>query len=128
MGVEPFKQGPMGAPLVKDGKRVGHISLGGAMLLMPVGGKTVLFEMHDVFGPIPCSKVTQEPLATVPSGFWNAYERWDIGGKLVDGNLCVVPSWCATCGGTGDHLRHLGGKHWEDLGPCRACNGKRISD
>jgi hypothetical protein len=60
------------------------------MLLMPVGGKTVLFELHHYCGPIPCSKRTLEPLSRIPAGFWEAYKRWDQGGRLVDGETCVL--------------------------------------
>lgn len=127
MGIETFKPGPTGAPLVQDGKVVGHISFGGDLLLMPLGTKTVLFELHRFFGPHPVNKKTYDPLERIPCGFWDAFDRWDAGGRLVDGETCVIKDWCKTCQGSGDESRHLGGRQYEIVGECKTCNGSRLA-
>ena len=67
------------------------VTMCGPFLLMPVEkDRSVLFEMHHYFGPIPLSKRTEEELRRIPKGFWPAYEKWDSGGRLVDGDLCVT--------------------------------------
>lgn len=111
---------------VKGKKIVGYIDYGGDELLMPVLGKLMLFEMHHYFGPIPLSKKTGSSLTNIPRGFWDAWERWDLGGKLVNENVCVVPNWCAACRGRGEELEHLGGRNWRVVGQCKKCEGKRL--
>lgn len=127
MGIESFQPGPTGSPLVQEGKVVGHISFGGDLLLMPIGAKTVLFELHRYFGPHPVSKNTFDPLERIPKGFWDAWERWGVGGKLVDGETCVLKPWCETCEGSGDEKRHAGGRNYEITGKCKSCNGARLA-
>ncbi len=90
MSSAPFTPGPVGSWIVQGNRVVGHMMLGGDMLLMPLGDKTVLFELHHYFGPIPTSKRTLEPLERIPRGFWDAFERWVKAGRLVDGELCVL--------------------------------------
>ena len=58
-----------------------------------MGEKRVLFEMHRYFGPIPLNRKTEQPLERVPRGLDDAVERWKLGGKLVDGDVCVVSEW-----------------------------------
>lgn len=106
----------------EQGQRVGHISLGGAILEMPLpNGKTQLFEMHNYFGPIPVSRVTHDPLQRNPSkAFWLAFARWTVGGELVDGNRCVLRDdvqACLLCKGDGFMGR--------DQHPCPECGGKQ---
>lgn len=102
---------------------VGHVSLGGDLLEMPVNGKFVLFEMHRYFGPQPVIRKTLYCLQRIPAGFWDAYERWDAGGKMMNENVCVVPAWCSLCRGSGNE---------EDPSAkgmaitCRACNGTKV--
>lgn len=48
-------------------KIVGHVSLGGDLLEMPVNGKFVLFEMHRYFGPQPVSRKTLYCLQRIPA-------------------------------------------------------------
>ena len=126
MTVAPFQQSPSSAMLVEDGKVVGHVSLGGDFLLMPVGDKTILFEQHRYFGPWPLNKTTQDPMTRVPKGFWDAIDRWRLGGQLVDGDLCVVSEWCESCGGTGQE-RLIVGRLIQSTGPCKSCNGARLA-
>ena len=126
MSAKIYVPGPTGSPLVKDGQVVGHISFGGDLLLIPVAGKEVLFEMHHYFGPHPVSKKTWYPLERIPKGFWDAYERWSIGGKIVDGDRCIVPPWCPSCRGTGRTIRMIGKRTGIDEGACEQCNGKRV--
>jgi hypothetical protein len=114
------------AHIIKGKKIVGHVDFGGDELLMPVGGKTVLFEMHHYFGPVPLNKKTGSGLENIPKGFWDAWERWDLGGKLVNENVCVVPEWCSLCRGRGEEVRHLGGRHYQVVGECKKCHGKKI--
>lgn len=113
-------------PLTIGKKRVGTITVGGPELLMPVGLRTVLFEMHQYFGPVPMSKTTGSALANIPRGFWDAFERWEAGGKLVVESLCVCREWCSRCEGLGDETRQIIGRHYEVLGPCKRCNGDRL--
>lgn len=122
---ETYVPGQTGSPLVKDGKVIGHISFGGDLLLIPVGGKEVLFEMHRYFGPHPVSKKTWSPLGRIPNGFWDAYERWSIGGKLVEGDCCIVSEWCHKCKGNGREIRMIGKRTGIDDGPCKLCHGNR---
>ena len=123
----PFVNTPHCARVVKDNRVVAHLSLGGRTIVMPIGkSKTVLFEMHNYFGPIPLNKRTDEPMDRIPKAFWDAFERWDLGGKMMDGDTCVTPSWCEECGGHGDKTRHLGGRHYEIIGKCDKCKGARI--
>lgn len=112
---------------MQDGKVVGHVSFGGDLLLMPIGTKTVLFELHHYFGPHPVSKKTFDPLERIPKGFWDAWERWDVGGRLVDGDLCILRHWCKVCDGSGDETKHIGGRNYEIVGKCKTCNGSRLA-
>ena len=127
MSIQSFEPSPSGAPLIQRGKVVGHISLGGSLLRMPIGQKVVLFEIHRYFGPHPVSKKTHDPLQRIPRGFWDAYERWDLGGNYVDGDMCVVPDWCKVCGGVGRESKAYGGKHFKFIGACKSCNGLRLN-
>lgn len=127
MSIETFTPSPSCSPLVQHGKVVGHISFGGDLLLMPLGAKEVLFELHNYLGPHPVSKKTLAPLERIPHGFWDAYERWDVGGRQVDGETCVLREWCQLCKGSGEEMRHLGGKHYECVGKCKSCNGARLA-
>lgn len=103
-----------------------HLSMGGPILLIPVGssGKTVAFEMHSYFGPIPVSKRTYDPLSNVPSGFWKAFELWEMGGKMVMENICVIPVQCDHCDGLGFMVDLSSGR--AIAGPkCPKCDGKK---
>lgn len=123
MAVEKFEPGPSGCMLVEVGKVVGHISLGGRELLMPIGKRTVLFEMHRYHGPMPVNKKTGCGLERIPEAFWDAYERWDLGGQLVDGDLCVLREWCPECKGSGMEI-DLSIR--EVIGKCKMCNGSKL--
>jgi hypothetical protein len=70
--------------------RGGVVCLSGPYLTIDVDGREVLFEMHSYFGPMPLNKRTEEPLERIPRGFWEAFDRWVSGGKLVDGNQCIA--------------------------------------
>ena len=74
----------------ENGRRVGHMSLSGPTLRMPVGNRLVPFELHRYFGPVPLRKdgcLTQR----VARGFWDAFEAWKASGKLVtDDDVCVI--------------------------------------
>jgi hypothetical protein len=110
-----------------QGRRVGTMTIGGPFLrLVTSSGREVLFEMHAWFGPHPVSKKTRDPLDRIPAGFWNAIERWELGGSLVDGDRCVVPQWCGNCDGIGRETLCIDRLNRVDLGPCKACNGTRI--
>ena len=126
MSAEPFKPSPTGAMLVQGNKIVGHVSYGGDLLLMPMGNRNVLFEIHPYHGPAPLNKKTLEPLNNIPAGFWDAVDRWIAGGQLVDGDLCVVGEWCMACNGSGEEARHIGGGRYSVAGCCKACNGTKL--
>ena len=72
-----------------DGKVVGTITLGGEILKMPCRKKIQHFEMHKWFGPVPCNQDGEEAERKA-ADFWDRYEQWDAGGRLVDGDLCVI--------------------------------------
>jgi hypothetical protein len=103
-----------------------HIDVGGPAYLMPLGGKLRPFELHPYCGPSPCHAVTGEILEHIPTGFWDAWERWDKGGRQLDSDVCVLPDWCDRCKGSGDEIRHLGGKHYELVGQCLKCKGAGV--
>jgi len=103
-----------------------HIDVGGPTYQIQLGGKWRPFEDHPYCGPTPLNGRTGEPLTSMPAAFWDAINRWAVGGKQLDGERCRVPSWCPTCKGEGDEWRHIGGKHYEIAGPCKTCGGKRI--
>lgn len=78
------------------------LTLGDPVREIDVRGKVVAFEDHRIFGPMPVHRKTHEPLKTNPSlAFYDAWERWKIGGKKLDGIRCVVPEWCHRCKGEG---------------------------
>lgn len=91
-----------------------HLSLGGPTYRISVRGKLIPFEMHPYCGPA---------LERIPRGFWDAIELWQKGGSKLEGDICVVPSKCIGCNGTGYLLRHLGGRSCEVVGKCEACGG-----
>ena len=125
--LHPFVQPRSCFPLEHAGKVVGTITLGGPDLLMPVGSRTVLFEMHGYCGPMPISKKTGEELKRIPAGFWDAYDRWVAGGKLVADGVCYVREWCPKCRGCGEERRHIGGRSYEFIGDCKDCSGSGLS-
>lgn len=97
--------------IAKDGRVSAHIDYGGDLLLLPLAdGREVVFEMSKWFGPIPSSKKTLDPLARIPRGFWEAYERWDNDGRLVvDCGEKVVWGRCVfRGGGNSDDVIHNG--------------------
>lgn len=105
-----------------------HMSIGGPTLYLIANFKKVPFEMHRVFGPIPL-KGNGDPRQNIPRGFWDAYERWDLGGKLVDGQTCVVPAWCRMCGGAGyieGEKRRVQRRLCSEALTCPVCGGKKI--
>lgn len=103
----------------------GIVTVGGPILLMPVGiGRLVRFEMHSYCGPCPVTKTGSE-MRSVPNGFWDAVDRWCAGGKLVDGDRCVVPLWCKRCRGQGNEAEPIGGRHFTAT-TCVMCHGKKV--
>lgn len=103
-----------------------HLSLGGPILRMQCDKRIQHFEMHNYFGPMPCKQNGDES-ERVARGFWDHFERWQLGGKLVDDDLCIVPEWCSACEGSGEEAEQLSPRRFMSLGPCKACGGKRIS-
>jgi len=103
-----------------------HLSVGGPTHQINVRGRQVPFEMHPYCGPTPVHKITGDPLLNTPPGFWDAIDLWIRGGKKMDGETAVVPAACADCDGSGDEMKHLGGKHYELVGRCKACKGKGV--
>jgi hypothetical protein len=87
---KPFKDTPTGGVLVDGEKKVvGFISYCGAFLWMPVGKRRQRFELHSYHGPMPCRKDGCTTLRCL-RGFYDQYEKWEKGGRLVDGDVCVV--------------------------------------
>jgi hypothetical protein len=103
--------------------KVACLLIGGPTLFMPMRGKLWPFEMHPYMGPCPLSPKKHKPLNThrEPPGFWDAWERFDLGGRVIDGTTCVVPEWCEVCERSGyeSEKRMV-------IGPCNSCNGKRV--
>ena len=123
--IRPY-EAPSQSVFLTIGDRPAHLSMGGPILLIQVGrtGKTVAFEMHSYFGPQPVSKRTYDPLARVPSGFWKSYKLWEMGGKMVMENTCVLPDQCNYCDGLGFMVDRSSGR--AIAGPaCPKCDGKK---
>ena len=89
-GIAPFAAPSQHVDIAKKGRRIGTISVGGPILRIMCGRREVAFEMHNYFGPTPVNKRTHEALTREPAGFWDAVEAWVRGGKVVDGDRCVV--------------------------------------
>lgn len=123
----PFvDNGPHGSPLYHDGKRVGHISWGGPELVMPLAdGTTMVFEMHHYFGPTPLDS-KGDILDDVPGKFWDAWELWDLGGKMVIENHCVVPEKCPACKGVGAEVEMISKRTAVVGETCKVCDGKKV--
>ena len=104
------------------------LMLGGPTYLLPAADKVHLFEVHPYCGPTPVGK-RGDPLASNPTKrFWDAYERWDLGGRQIadDGKTCVVPEWCGFCGGSGyDEIERVGNQ--VVIEECPKCDGQKLS-
>lgn len=111
--------------IVRRGRRVGTMSVGGPILKITLdSGRVVHFEIHNYFGPMPLNQRTGCELSRCPAGFWDAILRWQEGGRLVDGDVCLVPAWCEKCDGRGtvrDERSKL-------MRLCKECSGTRIRD
>ena len=103
-----------------------HINYGGPVYYIYVRGKLRPFEMHSYFGPIPLHLKTLDPLEREPPGFWKSIEWWEMGGKRMEGNQCLIPPWCKSCEGTGYELEHWGGRNHRIIGPCQVCKGAKF--
>lgn len=124
-----FKSPPQCLPLEQNGEVVGTISIGGSELHMPISpSRYVLFEMHSYLGPVPLNKKTGELLERVPRKFWDCYKRWELGGKLVDGETCHVPDWCHACKGSGCEVDMSSKRSGVVKGKCKACHGSQLHD
>lgn len=122
MPVEAFKPGPQGFFFTDESGRIGHVSMSGDILEIEVGKRIRAFEMHRVFGPTVVNRKTGDPINSDPGkAFWDAFERWQINGRMVDGIRCVVPHWCMRCSGSG--LVETGPKM---ASTCPRCNGIKI--
>lgn len=87
-----------------------HISLGGPMRKISVGGKVIEFEMHPYCGP-NILKRNGEPLKHQPMAFLEAASLWAQQGEKIDEQgLCI---WFRE---PKEILQHLGGKHWKLVG------------
>ena len=102
------------------------MTVGGPVYEIMVAGKLCAFEMHYL-GPMPCTPKRHDPIDRDPGRrFWDAVERWQRGGSIVADGRCVVPNWCALCGGSGfetykeAYNRRTYGK------PCSRCKGEAI--
>jgi len=106
------------------------ILVGGPTLFISLNGKAQPFELHPYCGPCPLSRRDNDtPIAVgrEPKGFFDAIERWELGGKQTVGDFCVVPEWCRECSGSGRKVEHVGGRTYLDQGPCEKCNGTRLT-
>lgn len=104
-----------------------HMAIGGPDLIMPLAnGKTQLFELHNYFGPIPLNKRTGESISRIPKAFWDAWELWDRSGKLIQGNVCVLPNKCPLCNGLGFEVEMLDSRNGVIGDECLLCEGKKF--
>ncbi len=128
MPATPFIPPPQCFPIRIGGSAyVTHLSVGGLVLRFSVNGKTFAFEMHNQCGPIPVTPKTEEMLkGDWPKVAWSALDRWCLGGKLVEGDQCVIPEWCRLCGGTGDVPTGETYRRSPVVEQCGRCKGKRI--
>ena len=70
-----------------------HLSIGGRDLKIDTGKRVVTFEMHPQAGPTPLNR-HGDPLTRIPAGFYDAIDRWEAGGGVTIGDVCVVPETC----------------------------------
>lgn len=117
--------------IVENKRVVGHLAIGGPTLFLFVGVERFAFEMHNYFGPMPLTPKTLEPTCKLPpQRFWDAYERWELGGKLVAGSICDVPEWCQHCEGKGhtisDTKTRIGRIMAHETQQCPMCHGAKI--
>jgi hypothetical protein len=71
-----------------------HLSVGGSIQTIQVGGKRYRFEMHPVCGPIALSKRDKE-LKEQPLAFLEAASFWAQQGRRVDEDGLCVWEWPA---------------------------------
>jgi hypothetical protein len=102
-----------------------HISFGGPEVVFSVRGKERRIEIHPYFGPIALNARTGEPTVNYPPGFWDVWERFDAGRRVVVAGYAVAPPWCSECRGFGRRLANVGGLKMDD-GVCTACEGRRV--
>lgn len=105
------------------------VLVGGPTYYMPgVQGRDWPFEMHPYMGPCPLTPKMHKPMEikNEPPQFWKEWELYDLGGRKMDGDKCIVPQWCAACRGIGSVLEHLSGRQYLDKGPCPSCAGTRV--
>lgn len=86
-----------------------HISLGGPVHQISVGGKIITFEMHPYCGPAALKK-NGDPLTNQPPRFLAAASLWCQQGKRIESDLCVydIPGEPIT--------QHIGGRHYRVIG------------
>ncbi len=103
---------------ISDFPQIIHISMGGPMRKISVGGRIIEFEMHPYCGPNILHKRTGEPLANQPMDFLHAASLWHQQGQRIDENgLCV---WFHD---PEDILEHKGGRHYLIVGQKPAKEG-----
>jgi len=127
---EPFVAPSQSVSWNDENGRHCHMSLGGPVLEIVASGKLFAFEMHNYFGPQMVTPQRHEPTdADLPKAFWDAFERWELGGKIVEGIRCVPPSWCRMCDGDGYILGEkvrIDRKLCSEAVTCPVCDGKKI--
>lgn len=67
----------------------GSVTLCGPTLRINTGTRVIQFEMHRYFGPTPLTQKGDEMLR-VPRSFWDAIDKWNENGQLVEGDMCVT--------------------------------------
>lgn len=80
------------------------------MRKIQVNGNLYEFEMHPYCGPTLLNKRTGSPLKHQPGPFLDAASLWAQQGQKIEDGLCV---WYHE---PKPILKHLGGKHWQNLG------------
>ena len=102
-----------------------HLSIGGDCLKINTGKRLVAFEMHPWMGPTPLKR-NGDPSSRIPSGFYDAIDRWKSGGGVTIGDVCVVPELCRSCNGTGEERKAIAPRHFEITGVCKVCEGIKV--
>ncbi len=95
-----------------------HLSVGGPMRKISVGGKIFDFEMHPYCGPtLLDNRGHPKDIQKHPKDFLHAASQWSSQGQKIEDGLCV---WFHE---PEDILKHMGGRHWLLIGQKPAVRG-----
>lgn len=111
----------------------GIMTVGGPTYEIQAAGRIFGFELPHGCGLVRVDRKTGDELPKEPpKAFWDAIERWEAGGRQMDGQKCIAPRWCGRCRGLGvvddpavDPA--LQRKRSRFVVTCPACEGKKVT-